>query len=281
MGKFDGVLLASDFDNTLVFTEEALRSGTGMPPLPERNREAILYFVENGGRFAISTGRALTAFRRFADLVPMNAPGVVCNGAALYDFQEKRYVYTAFLEESCRERGMEILNRFPAVGCEIFHESDTVHAVHANELTRMHQHLTHAAYVEVEDLWGATEPCAKLLFEAEQSELEALRDYILTKPWGGEYELIFSSDHLLEMTAKGANKGGMVLRLAQLLDISRENIYCIGDHANDLSMLQAAAQGFAPENCIDDVRASGAHIVSHCKDGAVADVVALLDIQYR
>ena len=27
MGKFDGLLLASDFDNTLLYTEESLRSG--------------------------------------------------------------------------------------------------------------------------------------------------------------------------------------------------------------------------------------------------------------
>ena len=27
MGRFDGVLLASDFDNTLIYTEDALRSG--------------------------------------------------------------------------------------------------------------------------------------------------------------------------------------------------------------------------------------------------------------
>ena len=41
MGKFDGVLLASDFDNTLLYTEEALRTGGPVPPLPERNREAL------------------------------------------------------------------------------------------------------------------------------------------------------------------------------------------------------------------------------------------------
>ena len=35
MGKFDGVLLASDFDNTLLYTEDALRTGGPVPPLPE------------------------------------------------------------------------------------------------------------------------------------------------------------------------------------------------------------------------------------------------------
>ena len=36
MGKFDGVLLASDFDNTLLYTEDALRTGGPVPPPPER-----------------------------------------------------------------------------------------------------------------------------------------------------------------------------------------------------------------------------------------------------
>ena len=41
MGKFDGVLLLSDFDNTLVYTEDALLSGGNLPPLNSANREAI------------------------------------------------------------------------------------------------------------------------------------------------------------------------------------------------------------------------------------------------
>ena len=73
MGKFDGVLLASDFDNTLLYTEDALRTGGPVPPLPERNREALTYFMAQGGRFAVATGRALPAFLRHAGDVPMNA----------------------------------------------------------------------------------------------------------------------------------------------------------------------------------------------------------------
>ena len=81
MGRFDGVLLASDFDNTLIYTEDALLRGEPIPPLPERNRQALTYFMAEGGRFAISTGRALAAFEKYAPLVPMNAPGVICPAA--------------------------------------------------------------------------------------------------------------------------------------------------------------------------------------------------------
>ena len=33
MGKFDGMLLLSDYDNTLLYTEEALQKGTPRPPI--------------------------------------------------------------------------------------------------------------------------------------------------------------------------------------------------------------------------------------------------------
>ena len=51
MGKFTGVLLASDFDNTLLYTEEALRAGAPVPPLPERNRAGAgrLYEIRGAG----------------------------------------------------------------------------------------------------------------------------------------------------------------------------------------------------------------------------------------
>ena len=49
MGRFDGVLLASDFDNTLIYTEEALRSGVPVPPLSDENREALEWFMAEGG----------------------------------------------------------------------------------------------------------------------------------------------------------------------------------------------------------------------------------------
>ena len=53
MGKFDGVLFFSDYDDTLYNTEHTVS--------PE-NRAAIRYFIANGGRFSIATGRAHRTF---------------------------------------------------------------------------------------------------------------------------------------------------------------------------------------------------------------------------
>ena len=281
MGRFVGVLLASDFDNTLIYTEEALIRGEPVPPLPERNRKALEHFMAEGGRFAVSTGRALAAFVKYADQVPMNAPGVVCNGAAIYDFAKGEYLVTALLDERARERGQQVLEAFPQAAVEAYHIDNVIHAVHPNEITRHHEHLTKVGVTEAPSLLDVPLPLGKLLFEADHETLLKIRDFLTDRGWGGDYELIFSGQSLLEMTAKGANKGGMVRRLAELLGIPREHVYCVGDEANDLPMLQWAAEGFAPANCIPAVRDSGATLVSHALDGALSDVVELLERKYR
>ena len=280
MGKFDGVLLASDFDNTLIYTEEALRTGAPVPPLPERNRESLTYFMAQGGRFAVSTGRALAAFLKYAELVPMHAPGVVCNGAALYDFQTGEYLETALLDQRSLERGQVILDRFPAAAVEAYHIGNVIHAVHPNEFTRRHEHLTKVAVTETSSLTEVPLPLGKLLFEAEHGTLEEIVAFLRGQGWAGDYELIFSGQTLLEMTVKGANKGGMVRRLAGRLGISMEHVYCAGDEANDISMLTASREGFAPANCIPAVRECGATVVCDAREGALADVVAILDQRY-
>ena len=280
MGKFDGVLLASDFDNTLIYTEEALRTGTPVPPLPERNRKALEYFMAEGGRFAVATGRALAAFIHYAEAVPMNVPGVVCNGAAIYDFEKGEYLETAMLDSSARERGQTVLDRFPTVAVEAYHIDNVIHAVHPNAITRQHERITKAAVTEAPSLMDVPLPLGKLLFEAEHETLEEVLAFLTARGWAGDYELIFSVSHLLEMTVKGANKGGMVRRLAARLGVSMEHVYCAGDEANDISMLIVAKQGFAPANCAQAVRDCGATVVCSAQEGAIAQVVEILDRLY-
>jgi len=123
-------------------------------------------------------------------------------------------------------------------------------------------------------------PLGKLLFEAERERLEEILALLEEQGWAEDYELIFSTRELLEMTAKGANKGGMVRRLAARLGISMEHVYCVGDEANDLSMLAVAARGFAPANCAPAVRSSGATLVAHAEEHAIARVIAILDEKY-
>lgn len=280
MGKFSGVLIASDFDNTLIYTEGAMRRGEPIPPLPESNRKALEYFMAEGGCFVISTGRALQAMQKFLDQVPCNSLGIVCNGAALYDYEQQAYLELLMLNEEALVRGQAMLDQFPDLAVEAYYIGNTIYAVHPNEVTQSHVRLTKVETDEKPFLTDVPLPVGKLLFEAEHETLEQIRAELEQRGWAEDYELIYTAPELLEMTIKGASKGNMVRRLAERLGISMEHVYCVGDQDNDLSMLAVASTGFAPANCSDVVRASGATIVADAREGALADVIRILDEKY-
>lgn len=280
MGKFTGVLLSSDYDNTLLNTEKAFLSGSPAPTIPPRNLKALAYFMDNGGTFTISTGRAVPSIRNFAADIPANAPFVVANGAALYDFRTRAYSETLLLPGNVPDRASEILSLFPSAGLELYDTLDVVHAVRPNQYTRLHEQITRVPVVPHESLSEVPRPVLKMMFEDAHETLEALETAVLARDWSRQCEVFFTARTLLEVTAKGATKGAMTLRLAERLGIAPENVYCAGDEANDISMLEAAAEGFAPSNCVQAVRDCGATIVGDCADGAIADIIDILDSRY-
>ena len=281
MGKFTGVLLASDFDNTLVYTENALKGLEPMPELLPENRQAIEYFMAEGGTFSIATGRALPSFEIVRPGLPMNGPAILFNGAAIYDFKAKQYLCTAFLPDTVRPHIMQVLDAWPEAAVELYHDDNAIFALHANELTLAHLHLTHEATEMLETIDQAPSPISKALFEIVPEKMEALHRYVTGMPWASRYEIVPSNSYLLELTAKGASKGDMVQRLAQLLHIAPQNIYCVGDHANDLGMLAVSAIPFAPANAIECVRqVPGIHILPDARNGAIAALIRQLDERY-
>lgn len=281
MGKFDGLLLVSDFDNTLVYTEEALRLCVDMPPVSDVNRAAVEHFMAEGGIFSIATGRAKPAFETVVDGIPMNGPTVLFNGAAIYDFRQRKYLVTAFLPDTVREHITQVVTALPEVAAELYHDDNTIHALNANDVTRRHMHVTHSPSIEVDSIEQVPSPISKTLFSTEEEHLDALLAYLKAQPWYDDYEVVPSAVTLVELTAKGANKGGMVQRMAALLGIQQENVLCVGDHANDISMLTWAGEGYAPANAIPLVlNTPGVHHLPDCRDDAIAALVAELDKRF-
>lgn len=281
MGKFNGVLIASDFDNTLVFTENALKGLEPMPELLPENREAIEYFMAEGGIFSIATGRALPSFESVRHGLPMNGPTILFNGAAIYDFSAGKYLCEAFLPETARANIAQTIRELPFAAVELYHDNNDIHALQPNDVTRRHLHVTHSPTVIVDSMEQVPSPISKALFSTEPEDQAALLAYLRAQSWFGDYEIVASSESLVELTAKGANKGGMVRRMAELLHIPQANVACVGDHANDISMLTWAGMAFAPANALPEVRALPCvRTLPDCREDAIAALIARLDEKY-
>lgn len=268
MGKFDGVLLASDFDDTLYSS-----SGEVSP----ENLRAIDYFTREGGRFTVATGRAHRTFSPYAGLAHINAPAILSNGAILYDFAAGRVICERLLPGEAVADLSQLSEAMPTLGIETYH-GDDVYIHHPNEYTDRHVKRVKTDWT-ARELRDMPTPWSKAVIQDDYDRLLAAQVF-LTCRWSGRYEVIFSNRVLLECTAKGATKGGMVLELARLLGIGRENLYCVGDNQNDIPMLAVSAIPFAPSNCAQAVKDWGARVVNSCDEHCVAQIIGILDGKY-
>ncbi|MGO5023698.1 HAD-IIB family hydrolase [Lawsonibacter sp. LCP25S3_G6] len=268
MGKFDGLLLASDFDDTLYDLTFHI---------PERNLEAIRYFIHQGGFFTVATGRAHRTFAPYAPMVPMNAPAVLSNGAAIYDFQKDEMVEQTLLDQRAPADLGALMGEFPSLSLEAYHGED-IYIWNPNEITMAHMKKVACDYT-ICPVHAMPTPWVKALFHQEHEVLVNARERLLSR-WADRYEAIFSNPRYLEITRKGSTKGGMVARLAQILGVRPEHVYCVGDNQNDIPMLEKSAIPFAPANCAQEVKDWGARILCHCNDGVIGDIVEVLDKLY-
>lgn len=268
MGKFDGVLLASDFDDTLV---------GGSCELSPGNRAALAYFTREGGRFTVSTGRAKRTFAPYAGGVLINAPVILANGAMLYDFAADRTVVDLPLPLTAAADLSVLSAEMPELGFECYH-GDDVYVHRPNAHTQRHAIRVNTTWTE-RDLRDMPAPWSKAVIQAgHETLLEAQKR--IRERWPDRYEAIFSNAVLLECTAKTASKGGMVLKLAELLGVEREDVYCVGDNQNDIPMLAVSAIPFAPANCAQAVKDWGATVLKSCEEDCVAQIVGILDMRY-
>ena len=271
MGKFEGVLLAADYDDTLM--------PFGQTELSEANRQAIAHFMAEGGIFTVSTGRDLHSFQKIRDGLLLNAPAVLSNGAVIFSVQTDEILYQDTLPLGFGVDLKKILQQFPEVGVEVHRDFD-IYIVRWNQGVQSHLDRMGGTGTPcgVEQLPQA---CTKIAVIAPQCYEETalsreVAAYFQTN-WAEKYDVALSGG-ILDVNSFGTNKGAGVVRLCRMLGIDTAHLYCMGDNWNDLPMLRAGAMGFVPDSARPEVRnAPGMTVVRACWEDAVADCIERLE----
>lgn len=272
MGIFSDVLLTVDYDRTLTAPDSTI---------PERNIEAIRYFMENGGAFTINTGRSVPMTKVFRDRVPVNAPLLLYNGSAAYDVAEKKLTFCHAIQMDLWETVRRCEELFPDLTVEV-QGVDAHYRFSENPMWDAfseHQHCAHAFAQPGDDLgdflkftiYGQFRDVTVAdLFNTLPGEKERLdeAEQLLRREFGKYCEVFRSATRIIDIHAKGVSKAKSARQLQQRL--GRKILVCAGDAENDLSMMQAADYAFAPA---DGIIADRFETVCCCADGAVADVI--------
>ena len=117
MGIFDGILLCTDLDGTLLRNDKSIS---------EQNRQAIEYFKREGGFFTFVTGRMPSYVWDMYHAVRPNAPVGCVNGGGLYDYANDRYLWTRGLDRRALELVEYVAQQMPDMGIQV-NTFDTVY----------------------------------------------------------------------------------------------------------------------------------------------------------
>jgi Cof subfamily protein (haloacid dehalogenase superfamily) len=74
--------------------------------------------------------------------------------------------------------------------------------------------------------------------------------------------------HWLDIHHSDASKGGAIKTLKELLGFER--VICFGDSDNDLSMFEAADEGYAPANANDVIKSAATAVIGHHDEEGIA-----------
>ena len=272
MGIYSDVLLTVDFDRTLTAPDSSI---------PERNIEAINYFIENGGVFTVNTGRSVPMYSSKLELVPVNAPLLLYNGSAAYDRDRQEFTFATPIDLDMVDTLKKTMALFPDSAVEL--QGMTHHYLFApnpgwaayNEHNRCPYafrdveeapgpFLKFTLYgqfrdVTVADLYNGTdEEFAR--FDEIHRKLEEV--------FGDKCVVFRAAPRIIDIHAKGVSKAKSARRLQQ--ELGRKILVCVGDGENDVTMMEDADYAFCPGDAIIRDRFEN---VCNCAEGAVADVI--------
>lgn len=265
MGIFSGCLLVSDIDGTLLHDNI----------IPKCNFEAIEYFKSEGGLFTVASGRGPSVGKQIAKDLKVNAPVLFSNGSIIYDVLEDKVLHADYLSQECKDLVKKVVAEFPEIGAEV-NLIDKIITVNDNDTTRWHRNYDGFDYIpytcdEAKDLeWVKT-----LFMTKDQDLLARVKEFMAgIKPKSAEY--IVTSPIFYELHVAGVNKALNLPKLLNMLEISSENLFTIGDYYNDLELVKAGKISAFTCDTPEDIKPLATFISKSVQSGAVADFINYL-----
>lgn len=276
MGLFDGCILACDIDGTLLISDY----------LPPRNIAAIEYFVREGGKFCLATGRTAGAVTSVTSRIKCLSPSIVANGSVIYDFNEDKALYEQFVPQEDRYIVKKVIDGCKTVGIEI-HSGKQVIVVNCNQET-----IDHERYENLDALSLAFETALgynwnKVLYLFTDSDEAKIVKEIISKCEHNSQFVDTSATidgrkrYYYEHVPKNISKATTLKTLCKMLGINDGCCYAIGDYYNDLEMIKVADIGATLIDSPEEVKAVATTVVGSVQNGAVADFIDYLTERKR
>lgn len=244
--------LLSDLDGTLFGCDGKIS---------KENADAIRRYIDNGGLFAIATGREPRNAAHYLKGVPMNAPSIVLNGAAVYDYSDNSCLMFKKLDtKQVRPFFREMLRLFPEADMQIYTEEEGIVYVTPEEnasrgLLRLHTPCTFIPFEELESDFIKT--MTRVPYRTRE-----LKEYLDKGERAGLFNIVpgtafFDGEqqHYFETMPLDVSKGDALKVIRTLPVYKGRTLIAFGDYWNDEELLRSADIPVCPSNAEPELKA--------------------------
>lgn len=267
-------LIVSDLDGTLLDHSRQIAG---------RDRDAVSMARNAGFEFCIASGRMYSEIKILMEPFSDRFHAVGQNGATVHTKDDKLLAASSF-EPDVSSRLLQASR-----GCGHFVNfihctDDSFYLKERNDISRPYEARILKTCSVHSDMEAALKEdkmrCSKISYFGELEQLQLWKAELLDR-FAGQIEAFISDKDCLDVMPLNVSKGTGISRLLETLGLRPDEVACIGDSFNDLSMFALTGHSFAMSGSHPDVR-SQADTVVHSVAEAIDRIMAYnLSLQDR
>lgn len=247
MRKIKYPLIVSDCDGTILRSDNTIGEFT---------RKKINEYVNDGGIFAVCTGRMITSILPVVRSWGLKGVVSAFQGGLMMDIQTEEVLHQSTIPH---EKALRICEEMESMGLHIHtYTMREIFSNQDNEWLKLYERIAGEKAIiqpNMSQFMRETEMRPyKLLAMVEPSEAKGVYE-ALSKRVPEDCFVTISAPFLVEVGLKSATKQKAVTFLAEHYGIPLEKVIAVGDQLNDLPMIEAVGLGVAVKNAHEGVKA--------------------------
>lgn len=243
-------LVVCDIDDTLIHKDLHLSS---------RVCEAIRRVRERGVQFTLATGRMPYRADVFAQEAGLTVPYIANNGSILYDRGRMVRCHMLYARQL-----RDLLRRYMAENPEftvIFSYEDRERPLLQTKWVeaRLHKYVGYDEPLgDADGVWDQSVHKIYVLDDSRGGVIGRVAQEL--KAMNGDYSFYQYGEYSIEIVAKGCSKASGLRDLLEYLGIPPSRVMAVGDHTNDIEVVQMVGTGVAVANADPLLKAVAGYI---------------------
>lgn len=267
-------MICIDLDGTLLEKKKSIGKET---------KEAIKLAHSKGIKVVITTGRLYNNALQILSELDIEAPVIAENGAIIKDEATNSEIYRKGLSTYTCKKLLNLMSRYRITAHFYTDKKVISNSILGLILARVYafknQHYKYKIDVKfsfnkymaeknISENEGNILKC--VVYSTNEQNLVRFKNEVSKMD---ELNIFDSGARSFEINAQGVSKGQAVKILSECVGIDREDIICIGDNYNDISMIEYAGLGVAMGNAIDILKKQADYVTDSNTNDGVGKVI--------